>query len=442
LNKSSSNNSTRILAGPAFSSASPRFLDLLGLLGRPLLFVIYWLSGFMPRNPQLWLFGSWSGRRYADNAAALFEHVSREANDVRAVWVTRDRAIARALSDRGYTACLAWSPRGIWLCLRGGVCLFDGLTRDVNHWLTRGSKRVLLRHGVGIKRIERCIENPHHRLYRLFHGNPLQRAIWSVLIPWHRVRPDLALATSPQHVRQGSDCYGIPDEQFAITGFPRNDQIFAPSPNDVGDKDLHWLAECAAQGQPVVLYLPTFRDDQQHFRHGWQELDEIGARLGVRFLVKLHFVDAERGLGTDAKGFSNLYLADAYQDANRLYQRATAMIGDYSSAAYDFMLTGKPLVFFIPDDEQFRSFSRSLYYDYESVTPGPKARDFAELETALADVLHGDDPRWRQHYSAVLDLFHTYRDEGASQRAYRVIRQRFLPDARESLAGLPAESAD
>ncbi len=52
------------------------------------------------------------------------------------------------------------TPAGIWTCLTGGIFVFDGLTRDVNHWLSRGAKRILLRHGVGIKVLERGIKTP------------------------------------------------------------------------------------------------------------------------------------------------------------------------------------------------------------------------------------------------------------------------------------------
>jgi len=33
-----------------------------------------------------------------------------------------------------------------------------------------GAARVLLRHGVGMKRIDRGIDVPSHRMYKLFHG--------------------------------------------------------------------------------------------------------------------------------------------------------------------------------------------------------------------------------------------------------------------------------
>ena len=47
--------------------------SLLGTaLARPAQFATYFLSGLVPRRPSLWVFGSWGGHRFADNAAAFF----------------------------------------------------------------------------------------------------------------------------------------------------------------------------------------------------------------------------------------------------------------------------------------------------------------------------------------------------------------------------------
>ncbi len=407
---------------------SPRVIDLLAVVARPLLFLIYWLSGFMPRDPCLWAFGSWSGRRYADNAAALFEHVSAQSKGpVQAVWITREPAILDDLRAAGFKAYLAHSPQGLWACARAGVYLYDGLTKDVQHWLSHGARRALLRHGVGIKRIERAIDMPNHRLYQLFRGTLLQRIGWSWLIPWHLVRPDFAIATSPAHVRQGSECYGVPEERFAITGFPRNDQLFSSPKISSPDADLAWIEQQKAAGHAVFLYMPTFRDDQRHFDFAWQQLNALSDRLGIRILAKLHYVDAERGFSRTDGSLANLHLADAYRDANRLYPNVDGLISDYSSASYDFMLTGKPLVFYIPDQDQYRAFSRTLYYDFDRVSPGPKARSLAELEQSITAITTRGLGEWEDHYAEVLDLFHTHRDGHACERVYHEIAKRFLP---------------
>ena len=139
--------------------------------GRFILFPIYWLSGFFPRNDKLWVFGSWGGYRFADNSAAFFlycnEHLS---NQVELVWISRDRSIVRRLRDHKLTAYWIWSPNGMRSCLFAGVHLFDCFAKDVNFWLSRGAKKINLWSGVPLKVFERDIDNPRNRYYRLFHG--------------------------------------------------------------------------------------------------------------------------------------------------------------------------------------------------------------------------------------------------------------------------------
>jgi len=414
----------------------------LGVALRPLMFAAYFLSGLVPRAPDRWVFGSWSGRRFADNAAALFEHVeSLDDSCINAVWISLDRQIIRDLRKRGFDARSPWSPRGIAACLTAGVYVFDGLTKDINHWLSRGAKTVLLRHGIGIKKVERAIEQPQHRLHQLFHGSRWQRAFWSYLLPWHLVRPDMMIAASPEHATQGQTYYGVGPERVEITGFPRNDRLMTAhtSPLDTGTHRL--VAEARERRLPVYLYLPTFRDDDSRFDFPLRELDAMASRLGVMIAVKLHFVDGQRNKSFVPDPDGNLRMIDANLDANTLFGIAEGLVSDYSSVVFDFILTEKPVVFFVPDLDQYRQHSRSLYYDFEEVTPGPKARSIEELEAAIHAALKHGLGHWRGRYEDMLTRFHTYRDARSSERTYGAIVTRFLPAASRNADGSLTKSA-
>jgi len=401
-------------------------IDIIGGLLRPLLFLIYWLSGYFPRDPRRWVFGSWDGQRFTDNSAALFRYVAqRRESGVEPVWISRDAGIVRALRAQGLPAHYAWSPAGIYACATAGVYVYSGLTKDVNHWLSRGARRVLLRHGVGVKKIERSIDNPRHHLYKLFRGNLLQRLGWAYLLPWHTVRPDLATATSPEHGRQGEAFFGIGPESIAVTGFPRNDELLAGVRPDLPADLQAALGAARRVGKRIFLYLPTFRDDKAQLASTWKELDAAAGQAGALLLVKLHFVDARRGLDSDVHGLDNLYVADAALDPNSLFTVVDGLVSDFSSVIYDFMLTRKPVVFYVPDYEQYLN-SRSLYFDFDEVTPGPKARDTAELARALRDTAGDGKHAWAKQYEEVLARFHTYQQPGASQRVYEEIVRRFL----------------
>ena len=192
-----------------------------GFVFRPLQFAIYALAGLFPRDPNTWAFGTWSGKRFADNAAALFLHAA-DANrpDIRTVWITRRRAVRDQLRRDGHRAHFTWSPAGVWWGLRAGVYIYDSVPRDLNFWLSRGAMLALLRHGIGMKKVERAIDAPDHRLFKLFHGRPVERTFWRIALPWHTPVPDTSIACSPTHVAQAVRFYAIDPTRVHVTGFP------------------------------------------------------------------------------------------------------------------------------------------------------------------------------------------------------------------------------
>ena len=58
----------------------------------------------------------------------------------------------------------------------------------------------------------------------------------------------------------------------------------------------------------------------------------------------------------------------ATMDTNEILSVTDVLISDYSSIFYDFMLTGKPILFYVPDAENFEDY-RGLYFGFDKL-PG------------------------------------------------------------------------
>jgi len=155
-------------------------------------------------------------------------------------------------------------------------------------------------------------------------------------------------------------------------------------------------------------------------------LNQMAARLGIVLLVKLHFVDGLRNRSFTSGEDDSLVLVDAAIDANGLFYAVDGLISDYSSVTFDFILTEKPVIFFVPDLANYQRHSRSFYYEFDEVTPGPKPENVNELEAALRSVLDNGVGEWQSKYKTVLDRFHTYRDAQACERTYRELVSRFV----------------
>lgn len=405
---------------------SARLKGALSVVFRPLQFLLYFLSGLVPRRASQWAFGCWSGHRFGDNAGAVFQYLNAHPqDDVEVGWVTNETAIRDQLRAEGVNAFLAWSPKGIWWTLRSGVFVYDSLPKDINFWLSRGARLVLLRHGIGIKKIERAIDATDHRLYQLFHGSALQRAFWRVVLPWHLPVPDLLMACSPTHATQGHWFYGTAPDKIRITGFARHDHLLPAPPQDRAT--IPTVGPPIPPDRPVFVYLPTFREGMARQSFDWDVLAAAAEAADVTIAVKLHYVDADRGvLGTDAlEASTHLRMIDPLMDPSDAYPHADGMISDFSSAPFDFMLLERPIVYYIPDIETFID-HRPLMYDLADVAVGPLCHDQAELATALRAARLQDIGEHRARYDELRHRFHTYAPGGASERVVDAIRAEFL----------------
>jgi CDP-glycerol glycerophosphotransferase len=76
----------------------------------------------------------------------------------------------------------------------------------------------------------------------------------------------------------------------------------------------------------------------------------------------------------------------AYPDISELYLVADVLVTDYSSAMFDYAVTGKPMVFFTYDLAEYRDNLRGFYFDFEAEAPGPLVPTSAEVVEALKDI--------------------------------------------------------
>lgn len=393
-----------------------------GFVFRPLQFLVYALSGLMPRDPKVWAFGTWSGTRFADNAAALFEHMAQRPEDhgIRTVWITRRRTVRDQLRRRGHRAHLSCSPTGIWWGLRAGVYIYDSTPRDLNFWLSRGAQYALLRHGIGMKKVERAIDATNYRLYKLFHGRPLERTFWRLALPWHVPTPDLSIACSPTHAAQAVAFYGVDPAHVHITGFPRHDRLAAVGPPT--RTGFPTIGRPVPTDRPVFLYLPTFREGFGAQSFDWAGLQRAAAAADVTIAIKLHVVDAERGVRalSDIARASHLRLITPTVDPIDLYPNADGLITDYSSVAYDLLLLDRPVIHLVPDLDHYIA-DRPLLGPFEDLAIGPICRLVDELPAALNDVGGTGRAASAAHRDDLRRLFYTHDPGGASQRVVEVI---------------------
>jgi len=394
------------------------------LAGRFVLFPVYWLVGLMPRRPDLWVFGSWGGYRFADNSAAFFIHCNDAIDEqVTLVWISRRPDIVQHLRNQGYTAYWIWSPGGIWNAMRAGLHIFDCFPKDANFWLSRGAKKINLWSGVPLKVFERDIDNPGNRYYKLFHGNVLERGLLGLMMPWHLVKPDLMIATSDETARITSRAFAVFDSQVCVTGFPRNDALIDPSMLTVRDpqKVPEVFRNAALSDKTVLLYLPTFRDTGGAFiNFDWNVLDEQLGRNNAVLFFKTHPVDTSV-YKTD---YENIFLLPQAVEVYSLLPGTDALISDYSSVIFDYMLLDRPIIYYTPDLVDFESGCRSFNFRPAEVAVGPLCISFEEFTRAIDQVCDNAANVVYARRDEIMKRLHKFKDARSNERVLRAINDR------------------
>ena len=338
--------------------------------------VCHWVSSLLVprrrRDPSLWVFGARGG--FGDNAKYLYLYVLAHHPEIRPVWLSNRTAAVDELRKQGYEAYHPYSFRGVWFSLRAGIVVVTHGLRDVNLSCSGGALSVLLWHGTPLKKISWDAGfREEGRVVKAAHRYT------------HRVLDLVTVATDA--VRESFvSGLGVDPDVVHATGYPRND-VFSHYEGDregpgceIGvDRDALRELRVLAGSKPVVLYLPTFRNEEDGGERALERLD--AARL-ERFLeridaycyVKAHPNESTSGLGT---GTRVKRIADE-SDVYPLLPRVDLLVTDYSSILFDFLLLDRPLVFYPYDLDRYRA-ERGFYYEYEAVIPGPIATEFDDL---------------------------------------------------------------
>ncbi|WP_316523738.1 CDP-glycerol glycerophosphotransferase family protein [Kitasatospora brasiliensis] len=318
------------------------------------------------------LYDVFGGRGYADSPRAVHAELARRGTELTHLWVIDD---AQAEVPPGVVPVRIWSPewyRALATCryLVGNTHFPDFLERRP------GQVVVQTWHGSLLKRIAHDVENPWLADSGYLAALDRETAQWSLLLsPSPFATPILRRAF---HYRG----------ELLESGYPRNDVLARPDPRTAAAVRRRLGIP---EGRRIVLYAPTWREDQ---RRG----DGDGFRLDLR----LDLDHARRLLGTDhvllvrphahvreplpGAGDGFLYDCGDYPDPQDLLLVADVLVTDYSSIMFDFAITGRPMYFFTYDLEHYRDTLRGFYFDFEPNAPGPLVPTSAALLGALREL--------------------------------------------------------
>ncbi|CAD2078584.1 CDP-glycerol glycerophosphotransferase family protein [Jeotgalicoccus coquinae] len=175
------------------------------------------------------------------------------------------------------------------------------------------------------------------------------------------------------------EAFGAGPERIIKSGVPRTDFFYHPDAVDTAAAEIH-AALPELESKKILLYAPTFRDDEYDVTKIHLDIDTMKKQLSADYhlLLKLH--PAVKLTGFENDEFVTDVSGDF--DINPLLLAADILITDYSSIPFEFSILKKPMIFFPYDLNEYEK-SRGLWFNYQSYMPGPVAFSTKEIINIL-----------------------------------------------------------
>ncbi len=352
-----------------------------------------------PVDPAVVYFESYAGRSATDSPLAIHEELRSRRPDLTTYWGILDHG--QTVPEEA-TPVLLRSREWFDVLARAG-CLV--VNTDFEPWFRRRSGQFVLQtfHGYPSKGMGegqwRAKQFPPSRLAMM---RARSIGTWSAI-----------LTPTPEMTRHYREQYGYDGPAFD-RGYPRDDALTAPGSKATRAATRTLLG--IRDDQTAVLYAPTWRDHLATRPRGAEMADLLDVEGAARALGDSHVL-LLRGHRFHAPEPVGGHVVDvtAYPEVNDLILAADVAVLDYSSLRFDFALTGKPMVFLVPDLTDYHGGTRSFLFPFEESAPGPfvddtrgvvdRVRDVASLRVEWADALADFNAR-----------YHPWQDGRAAER--------------------------
>ena len=364
-------------------------------------------------DDKLVLFETFMGRQYGCNPKWIYEYmVSRpELEDYRFVWVARDKEKKEEMQCLSRTEVVIHQSVEYYKACAKAKYIITNSILDNGILKKEGQVFIQTWHGTPLKKLRCDIVaekgNAMNSLREIKNKNDMDI-----------VRFDYFISPSAYCTEKFISSFNLKElkkENIIIeTGYPRNDLLFNYTETDV--KKVRNTVNLP-EGKKVILYAPTFRDNQhdgaRYVYNTHVDFDRLRELFGDEYVVlfRAHYFVASQFDFSKYEGF--IYNVSEYDDITPLYLITDILITDYSSVLFDFANLMRPMVFYMYDLEEYENEIRGFYFPASDL-PGPIARTEEELFDVLNNIEMMSD-RYASKYKAFNEKFN-YLDDGNAAR--------------------------
>jgi len=380
-------------------------------------YLIYLISGIIPRDKKVWVFGSWKDS-LVDNSKYFFYYVSENHPEIECIWISGNKTIINELLKTGYKALNRFSLKGFLKCLRAGIYIYNSNPVDINFWTSKGAVLFNLWHGIPLKKIENDIKTGKYKNKY----NSWQKYLYKIGCPYIYKKPDLLLSTSPFVTNLFLSAFKIKANVCLELGYPRCDLFFLKKDeieSIISQREpyLDYIIKQLEKFSYKLIYLPTFREMDTFNLMEIIDIDELNKELinlNGLMIIKYHpSIKTAKNLS-----YSNIIILPSSIDIYPILPFTDLLITDYSSVMFDYLLLDKPIIFYPYDKQRYEKQERGFYFSYDDFTPGPKIKKSEELVPELKNILINKLDEYSYKRKEIRDLLFLFNDGNSSERIY------------------------
>lgn len=337
---------------------------------------VSFISNIIPKIDNKVLF--FSSPDYSDNAKYIYEKMIKLKlnKKLNLVWVVHSRAKGNFVRHR--------TLKYFFHILTAKYII---TTHGIPYWKSRNQIAIFTEHGMPFKA-----------------SGFLSRTSLRQRLSLHNIskKTNYLLSTSRFHSFLLAAIYRVSLDKILITGFPRQDGLFNENAQKIAMKvDIN-----KDKFLKIILYVPTFRD--------WNNDDLASVVLTNDKL--LNYLK-ETNMLLVYKPHKNVVVDDSLYDFNHpnvmilknmnlidkrlhLYEFISIfdlIITDYSSIFYESLLIDVPIIFYMPDIQEY-SVKRGFLFDPKKWLPGHITKNLDELLSVLNEVFKSDPYKQKRIY--------------------------------------------
>ena len=367
-------------------------------------------------DEKLVYFITFSGRGYSDSPKAMYEYMlnAPEYKDYRFIWCFKEPEEYSFLLQNERTGIVKFRTKEDNKALRQAKYWISNYRMLNNQYPRKGQVYLQCWHGTPLKRLGYDIlesDNAMNSLSEIKEKYRTDAEKFSYL-----------LSPSPFATEKFATAWNLNEtgQRYKIIeeGYPRNDRLAA-----VTEAEREQIRKSlGAEGKKVILYAPTWRDNQHTSGQGYTyktevDFDRLRRELGDDYVIlfRAHYLVAN---SFDFERYAD-FIRDvsSYPDINDLYIAADILVTDYSSVFFDYANLKKPVIFYMYDLEHYANEMRGFYISLDEL-PGPVVK---EEDGLIAEIRKCDEWEPDEKYEAFHQKYNPLDDGHASERVLRRI---------------------